>query len=445
MRENDKRKTILFSAHEISPNLGSECSSGWNIVLLLSKIHNVTVVFAKTNQFGSQDYEQQIKNYFEHHDLPSGLIFVPVAQPFLGRIISSVNKIISNSSSGTGNSFLYFASYKEWQKAAYKKARMLIEKQSYDIVHHFNSLSYREPGFLYKLNIPFVWGPTSGLDNLPHGFLKNVPMRMRIKIILRNISNNIQLSLSQRVREALNKAEIIYTVTAADKAKLSKFNNNVVNLLDVGASVHQNNCNFRVYNGQRKLNILWVGRLDYLKALDILIYAVSKSESLKNMLNITIAGDGPQSEYYKQIVQEYKLTNFVWLGQVNKERVAILMNNSDLLVHTSIKEAASAVILESLSTGLPVICHDSFGMSHSITKSCGIKIPFISMESSVLGFQNALEDILTHPDMINKLSYGAYSRARELTWDNMAHVISNGYSRILSSDENLSTNSPLFQ
>jgi glycosyltransferase involved in cell wall biosynthesis len=112
---------------------------------------------------------------------------------------------------------------------------------------------------------------------------------------------------------------------------------------------------------------------------------------------------------------------------VEKEKVESLMLDSDLLVHTSIKEAASAVILESLSSGLPIVCHDSFGMSHSITNDCGRKVPFKTMEISILGFKEVLEEIVLNPELIKEFSLGAIRRSRELSWDCFAQVISNDY------------------
>ena len=31
-----------------------------------------------------------------------------------------------------------------------------------DLIHQLTSISFREPGFLWRLDKPFVWGPISG-------------------------------------------------------------------------------------------------------------------------------------------------------------------------------------------------------------------------------------------------------------------------------------------
>ena len=430
MNKSSLRKNILFSAHEISPYLGSECSSGWNLVLLLSKYHNLTVLYAENNQFNSQNYKKHILKYFSNNKLPDGLIFIPIKQPILGQFISKINQFLSKKNSGIGISVLYFLSYRLWQKSVFKSAKLLVQKNKYDVIHQFNSLSFREPGYLYNLKVPFIWGPISGLDTLPKGFFKGIPVPMLINSLIRSTSNYFQFKFSIRIHSALKRASRIYAVTYTDKLLLSKRNNFSINLLDVGSYLINSQHYERDYCGNRRLKIIWVGRLDYLKALDILFKSIYNSKLLRNNVEILIVGKGPQEQYFRSISNNLNLKNIKWMGFVEKEQVESLMLDSDLLVHTSIKEAASAVILESLSCGLPVVCHNSFGMSHAITNDCGRKVPFNSLNESILGFKDALEEIIAHPSLINQFSRGAYKRSNDLSWSSIAQIISNDYKNI---------------
>lgn len=53
-----KKLNVLIVAHEFSPSQGSECAVGWNIINNLYKFHNVTVIYAKTNQFKTSNYKK---------------------------------------------------------------------------------------------------------------------------------------------------------------------------------------------------------------------------------------------------------------------------------------------------------------------------------------------------------------------------------------------------
>ena len=167
-----------------------------------------------------------------------------------------------------------------------------------------------------------------------------------------------------------------------------------------------------------------------MEALDILIESINQSDLLKQNIDVTILGDGVNKNDYVSLVKKYELNNINFIGSVNKSMVNELMKKSHILIHTSIKEAASAVILEGLSSGLPVVCHDAFGMSHAITDTCGFKVKFANKKESIFGFKKSLETFLKNPILVKKLSEGAYIRSEELSWNGLIQTISNDYSKI---------------
>ena len=113
------------------------------------------------------------------------------------------------------------------------------------------------------------------------------------------------------------------------------------------------------------------------------------------------------------------------------------MAQSDLFVFTSLQEAASTVVLEALSLGLPVICHHCCGMGLAVTPDCGIKIPVRCPSHSIDGFGAALVQFLTTPALLSRLSAGALCRSQDLTWDHKARQIACTYDRILAKQPQL--------
>ena len=66
------------------------------------------------------------------------------------------------------------------------------------------------------------------------------------------------------------------------------------------------------------------------------------------------------------------------------------MSRAHVLLHTSLAEATSTVILEALARGLPVVCHDACGMRIAVDDRCGIKVPLIDPNTSIKGFSRAI-------------------------------------------------------
>jgi glycosyltransferase involved in cell wall biosynthesis len=429
MKESGRLK-VLVTAHEFSPNMGSECSSGWNILTKLGQFHDITLIYAETNQFGTVNYKDLISSYYDSEKFQPDINLVPVGQPLATRFIAAFNKFLSAKKTSVGLPFLYFLGVRFWEKRVFRMATKLNHEVVFDIVHHFNHISFREPGFLYKLNIPVVWGPTSGFSAVHFSFLKALPFQEMALTAFRNIANVLQFNLSHRVRKAIRSAAIIYYVTKEDYSSFSKLSNRTKQLLDMG-TYSSSSAVVRDVQVNKPLRALWAGRLSSLKALHLIIRAIGERSILGNALELSVVGDGPQKKYFQEIAEKYKIRNIKWLGHIAKDQVYNLMINSDVLIHTSIKEAASAVVLESLSAGLPVICHDAFGMSYSVTDDCGIKIPLDSPVSSIKGFRKALESLVNNPSSVSRLQSGALERSKSLTWDFIAQTIANDYINIM--------------
>jgi glycosyltransferase involved in cell wall biosynthesis len=102
------------------------------------------------------------------------------------------------------------------------------------------------------------------------------------------------------------------------------------------------------------------------------------------------------------------------------------MSKAHVLLHTSICEATSTVVLEALALGLPVICHDACGMRTAVTNQCGIRVPLRDRETSIDGFCSAIQE-LGDSVVYNQLSIGALQRSYELTWDSKVARISDAY------------------
>jgi glycosyltransferase involved in cell wall biosynthesis len=112
------------------------------------------------------------------------------------------------------------------------------------------------------------------------------------------------------------------------------------------------------------------------------------------------------------------------------------MKSADFFIHTSYREATSNVIPEALSMGLPVICHDANGMSIAINDTCGIKIPLVSFDQSVTGFQKAIQQLLSDPNYLEQLKKGTSARTGAISWDAMAATMAQDYLKIYTNNAN---------
>lgn len=418
---------ILLVAHDLSPNLGSECSNGWNILKRLAKKNKIIVVHAHTNQLGSECYADHLKPYISEYEA-LGCEFIAVPYPKITRYLLKLGALFSSKDSVVGNQLVYFLNYNLWHQEVKKVISSTINMSDVKLIHLLNHISFREPGRLLGFDKPFVWGPISGLAPINFKYLKNYPIKHRAMMLLRKWLSYLALKANRRIGYAIKNASWIFCVTKEDLENLACNSEKSSILLDVGSDIVP-----RVRREElndRPIRIILVGRLDFNKGIDILLKALVLIEDWSYKFEISIIGTGPEAKYFQNMATDLGLHQINWLGAITHSEVGSYMNSSDLLIHTSIKEAGCSVVLEALAHGLPVISHDAFGMSNEIDDRCGIKISYLDPETSSVELARALRMLYQDPSRLMKLSDGAYLRAKELSWDKLVQEIEDVYSSV---------------
>lgn len=426
-----KKLKILISAHELSPYLGSECGNGWNIISRLGKYHNLIVLYAEKNHFGNNNYSTHIKKFIQSEGEINGIKFISISQSKLSLFLASLNKRFFNNQS-IGFPPIYYLAYRLWQKKAYRLAKKICLEEQIDIIHHITSINFREPGYLWKLSYPFVWGPTGGMGNqLPVNFFSIMKTKTKILEIVRYISDKLNFILSSRIRGVIRKSSMIYIFTKEDEKLLAKRKDKSALTIMLDAGTTDNKTINQCKHDKSKLQIIWVGQLIDRKAPEILIRSLSLLANEMDEISVTIIGDGYLRGPLMQLAKSLNLNNLNWIQNVEHEKIFSLMSEADVLVHTSYREATSTVIPEALSSGLPVICHDVHGMGIAVNDKCGITIPCLSPNKSIVGFKEAILRIKNEPQLLISLKKGARERAQELSWEMMVNQISRDYYKVL--------------
>lgn len=430
------RLNILISAHELNPYGGSECAEGWNVVTRLGKYHNITVLHASGSQFDPFSYEKAINDYFKNNEKTENISFIAIPQTRTTSFLSFINRKISGNKSSIGNPFLYYIGYSLWERKAYVVAKELCKKSRFDIIHHLTSISFREPGLLWKLQVPFVWGPTGGLSNIPFQFVRFIGYKAYSKELIRNSINYIQFYSNMRIRKALKNSSLIYAFSKEDESMFFKSNGKKPKILLDAATYPSINDSKIILKGSLPIKVIWCGELIQRKSLEILLYTIKSEPALVKSITVKVVGNGPLENHYKSLSQTLGIDSCIeWIGKVDRKTVFEIMEDSDILVHTSYREATSHVVPEALSHGLAVVCHDINGMSIAIDDNCGIKIPLISPDKSIQGFKEALMKLVNDPDELVMLKKGAINRSNELSWDKMAETIANDYIAIYENNK----------
>lgn len=414
---------ILLVSHEMHPHQGSECAMGWNTALALSQNNSLTVICASGSQLAPGGYMRAIREYERSNTLPSGINFQFVSQPLLSRFLISLNKYLFDTSDGVGSRVLFYAALNEWHKSAYQVAKKLNAERKFDLVHQLTPISFLRPGFMWRLNIPFFWGPVGGMYVMPYKFSMRLGIKQFCFEAIRGLNVKLQQIKFSRHRSFFSRVSHVWAISNSEMLYLSKFTSKVSLMVDSAPPLGLKRAEQRAGDGY--VVLCWSGRHASYKALDILLLALSKVISLK--VKLIVLGSGPKTEEWKALALKLKLSNIEWKGHVSYQDALNEMAKSDIFIHTSLREAASHVIMEAMGLGLPVICHDVCGMSSVVDESSGIKIPFVDYETSIKLFAKEIQRLIEDKHQITALSIGAARRSTELSWNSKAAIFESRY------------------
>jgi glycosyltransferase involved in cell wall biosynthesis len=321
----------------------------------------------------------------------------------------------------------YYVGYAAWQRAAYRAAAALHAERAFDVTHHLNITGYREPGHLWKLGAPFVWGPVGGAADVPAPFLPLMSPADRCFYRFRNLGNALQKRLKLRCRRAARAAAHVWAIGEENRRMIEDWGRDAEPVIESGTCTAPG-VSPRRYANDRPLRVVWSGHHIGRKALPLLLHAMKRLP--RDAVRTTVLGGGPETSRWKAMADELGVADrIVWTGELPRAAALEHVGRADVMAFTSVQEGTPHAVLEALSLGVPVVCHNACGMGAAVDEGCGIKIAMRDPAASMAGFADALRRCREEPELVQRLSDGALRRARELTWDHLAERIAVVYSR----------------
>ena len=415
----NKRLKILVSAYACSPVRGSEPGMGWGFVEALSKYHDLWVITEK------EKFQAEIESELDKRPELRGHIKFFYITKTRHR---TLRKIWPPS---------YYWFYKTWQKKAYALGKELQAETGFDVIHQLNMVGFREPGYLWKLDAPFVWGPVGGLSLFPWRFLPVVGLYGMVFYLGRNIMNLLHMYLLQRPRKAAARAQgNIIAATPDTKAAISKLWGKESELIcEVGPPI-QNAQTFSAHAPDEPIKIIWSALHIPRKALNLLLEALP-FVSRDVEWHLHILGRGARTRAWKKLAEKKGIVKqCIWHGWLPKDEALSVMRQGHVFVITSLADLTSTVVLEAMSQGLSVICLDHCGFSHVVTNNCGIKIPVQNPKQVTVDIARSIQRLWTDESYRQFLANGALKRVSDFSWDKKAEQINKIYQRAIHTSRN---------
>lgn len=417
--ENNMR-TILVVAYAISPSRGSEYSVGWNYITHMSKKNKIIVLYGCAGEH--MGHFSDLDDQFEPGQ--QNIQFIRVEPSFWARVANIPN------TSGVFKYSFYLA-YRIWQKQVLTVAKGVLAEQKVDVIHQLSPIGFREPGYLWQLDVPFVIGPIGGIDPRPVKLIDQSDRINRISSHIKNLLSAIQFKYSKRVRLALSSASAVLAATEHGKKKLLEIHHVSAKLLQENAICgdHSGLESDTFYRKGMVLEIVWAGTLDRRKSLDILLSALVQVPY--NNWHLSIIGNGhlldKHMEFCKMSFADGRIS---FLGKLPRDDVMSHFRRSHLHVITSLAEGNPTVLWEAMSAGIPTLTLDHCGMSGVVCNDCGIKVPVTNRNQVQADIAAQLMAMLTSDSLLRRLQAGVIACRNKYSYHELASDFDDIFDRV---------------
>ncbi|HEY7625002.1 MAG TPA: glycosyltransferase [Candidatus Limnocylindria bacterium] len=189
--------------------------------------------------------------------------------------------------------------------------------------------------------------------------------------------------------------------------------------------------------------ILFVGRIEQIKGIDVLLRGLGllfqRHPELRSDVCLLVIGgaldpgdDAPETEKIielRRLVHEHRMeANVSFVGSRGQEELALYYAAADLCAVPSLTESFGLVALEAMACGTPVVGTKVGGLQTVIDHGeSGLLVPAGDDEA----LADAMAEVLTDWRLRMHLAHGARDRAEKFTWSRVGDRIVDLYDRVL--------------
>ena len=392
---------ILISAIACNPYGGSEGLHGWLACRALAKLGDLWLLVGDENRPGVEEGR-------ERGLVPANMNFI-----FIGQHTPYVeNRLLAR--------FQGWLRYIAFSKSILSKARDLHAQIGFDLSHHVTFSTWRVGSPLWRLGIPFIWGPISGTEVFPLRKFGKILSAKTKAFELARILGGIYSRLTPEVNLCAKKAFHIFAAHEEAVPHLSKLraSSNGISVLSYYAfSGETIACfarpGFKERNGA-PLKILAGGNLEGRKGVAMALQGLAIAKQQGASFSYCITGTGPEHQHLEALAKKLGLEKEVVIGRAfSREDYVRELKDSDLYLLPSLREGGGLTMMEAMLAGcVPIVAHCG-GPGTAVADDCGVRIPVKSPEQMSADIASAVVRFDRNRALIPKMGAAAAASISE--------------------------------
>ena len=177
-----------------------------------------------------------------------------------------------------------------------------------------------------------------------------------------------------------------------------------------------------------KVTLIFVGRVDNEKRLDILIQAFQQLK--RSDIQLAIAGIGAARKDLEKLVNDLNIEDKIhFLGFVQEEDLPALLNSADIFTMPSEAELLSIATLEAMSCGLPIVAAQAGALPELVTNGVN---GYLFKAGDNTDAAIAISTLVNHPERWERMGQASAEKAQHHNLEYVVQRYEKLYESVLS-------------
>lgn len=353
---------ILISAIACDPYGGSESLHGWLACRSLADLGELWLLV-------SADHQAGVEKARSNGLVPENMhfVFIGEANPYLE------NRMLARMQS--------WARYMDFSRSILSVARDLHDRHKFDLSHHITYSTWRVGNPLWRLGIPFIWGPISGTEVFPLKKFAQILSSSAKAFEAARVLGGFYSRLNPEVCATSRNAFHIFAAHREAVPHLAKLRGTSqgISVLSYYTFSPETIAAFarsaipRLEN--EPLRIFAGGNLEGRKGIAIALEGLALAKKAGVCFTYRVTGRGSELAYLQQLAKQLDLDQEVTLGQgFPREDYVAELHKTDIYLLPSLREGGGLTMMEAMLAGCVPIVADAGGPGTAVADECGFRI-----------------------------------------------------------------------
>jgi len=366
---------ILISAYACDPYRGSEPGVGWTAVCRIARKHDVWVLTDIHNKEGWDKAAAE--------GIVPGNVHVRLLRDHSA---CSSNRLIAHLQS--------WMNYRSFNNQVLAAAESWHREVKFDLCHQVTIAGWRMPSPLWRLPVPFVWGPIGGAGFIPPAFRSMLSFPSRMFERLRDINTWLS-SRSDAFRDCIQKTAVVFAANEETEDFLRPYRGaRPLVRLPIASLPDEKVIRFRRPQGvpsSGPLRLFAGGNMEGRKGLNLALRALAQVASQGVDFHYTIAGGGPEIGALQKLAAELGISGKVEFNSgYSGDAYLGALHRSDVYFLPSFRESTPVTLLEAVLAGCYPVVADTSAQGEIVRLAGGRAVAADTQEEMVKGLASAI-------------------------------------------------------